>query len=408
MPTLSDKLKSLGVQVGARDLAPQKPRRAYTVESIMPGRVHPTAFGEAFLIEKSYPPEYRHGHAALQITASLETIAAWARQEQIAGCAANGMVFLDTETTGLAGGTGTYAFLVGIGRYLGDSFQLTQFFMRDPIEEPAMLAALIDLLQPLDALVTFNGKAFDVPLLNARYITNRCETPFADIPHLDLLPLARRLWRNRLESRALGSLETHILGAARSGQDIPGFLIPQMYFDYLQTGDARPLERVLYHNAMDVVAMAALLSHVAALLDNPLVFAVEHGLDLIAIGKLFEDLGRLDEAAQLYARGLELDVPEEAYRQTVRRLALLHRQRGDMPTALDLWKGAAGTRQMYAFVELAKYYEHKERDYAQAEEWTRAGLAILRDRATSPTVRREWLADLEHRLERLELRQRKK
>ena len=405
MPILSDKLKSLGVQVGARDLPPPKAKRAHAIENVVAGRLHATALGDAFVVETTYPPEYRHGSAALQITASLQTIAEWAHEERIAHCAPSGFVFLDIETTGLAGGTGTFAFLVGIGRYVDGEFHLTQFFMRDPIEEPAMLAALAELLQPLDALVTFNGKAFDVPLLTARYITNRSDTPFARVPHLDLLPLARRLWRDRLESRALKSLETHILGAARTDEDIPGFLIPQMYFDYLQTGDARPLKRVLYHNAMDVVAMAALLSHVSQMLNDPIEFATEHGLDLISIGKLFEDLGRLGDAAQLYARGLELDVPEETFRQTVQRLALVHRRRGELTAAIELWRNAAGNRQIYAFVELAKYYEHKARDYTEAAQWTRAALAIVSE--SSPDARREWLAELEHRLKRLETKAKK-
>lgn len=411
MPTLSDKLKSLGVKVGARDLPPPKPRHAYAIENVVPGRLHATEYGDAFIVETTYPPEYRHGNAALQITASLRTIADWAREERIMECAPNGFVFLDIETTGLAGGTGTFAFLVGIGRYDGDpstplrAFHLTQFFMRDPIEEPAMLAALTELLQPLDALVTFNGKAFDVPLLNARYITNRNDTPFARVPHLDLLPLARRLWCDRLESRALKSLEMHILGAERTDEDIPGFLIPQMYFDYLQSGDARPLKRVLYHNAMDVVGMAALLNHIAQLLNDPIEFATEHGLDLISIGKLFEELGRLDDAARLYARGLELEVPEPVFRATVQRLAIVHRRRGKMSAATELWRSAAGNRQIYAFVELAKYYEHKMRDYSEAAQWTRAALAIVNE--SSPDTRREWLAALEHRLKRLETKQKR-
>jgi hypothetical protein len=409
MPTLSDKLKSLGVKVGARDLAvpqtsrdlrPPKPRRAHAIENVVAGQLRATEFGDAFIIESTYPPEYRHGSRALQITASLQTIADWAREERIAARSANDLVFLDTETTGLAGGTGTFAFLVGIGRLDGADFRLTQFFMRDPIEEPAMLAALTESLRPLDALVTFNGKAFDAPLLNARFGINRIAAPFAAMPHLDLLPLARRLWRERLESRALGSLEQHILGATRTEDDVPGWLIPQIYFDYLQSGDARPLKRVLYHNAMDIVAMAALLSHIAQLLDDPLSFAAEHGLDAIAIGKLFEDLGRLDDAARLYARGLELDVPEETFRQTVQRFATLQRRRGEIYAAVELWRGAATTRQIYAFVELAKYYEHRARDYAEAERWTRAAIAIVKE--SPPDVRRQWLGALQHRLARLE------
>ena len=402
MPTLSDKLKSLGVQVGAKDLPPPRPKHVYAIENVVAGRTHATKHGEAFIVETTYPPEYRHGQATLQVTTSLQTVAAWAREEQIATCEPSGFVFLDTETTGLAGGSGTYAFLVGIGRYDGDAFRLSQFFMRDPVEEPALLAALTELLAPLDALVTFNGKAFDVPLLNARYVTNRAATPFKSVPHLDLLPLARRLWRDRLESRALKSLEVHILGAARTEEEVPGFLIPQMYFDYLRNGDARPLKRVLYHNAMDVVAMAALLSHIAQMLDDPIEFATEHGLDIVSVGKLFEDLGRLDDAARILARGLEFDLPEDSFRQTTQRLAVVHRRRGEMSAALELWRDAAGNRQIYAHVELAKYYEHKARDYAEAERWTRNAITIVRD--SSPAARREWLGALEHRLKRLESR----
>ena len=400
VPTLSDKLKSLGVKIGARDLPPPLPRNAHAIEQVVAGRSHPTAYGEAFVVETTYTPEYQHGRAGLQLTTSLQTVADWARDTRLARCESDGLLFLDTETTGLAGGTGTYAFLIGIGRFQGASFWLAQLFMRDPIEEPAVLATLTELLEPCAALVTFNGKSFDVPLLNARYITNGSATPFAAMAHLDLLPLARRLWRERLESRALSSLEVHILGAQRTDEDIPGWLIPQMYFDYLRSGDARPLKRVLYHNAMDVLAMAALLNHVSQMLNDPLTFAVEHGLDLIAIGKLFEDLGRVDDAVQLYRRGLECEIPEESFRQTVQRLALAHRRRGEMQSAVDLWREATRTRQLYAFVELAKYYEHQVRDCGEAARWTRDALAIVA--ASDLRVRKEWQASLEHRLERLQ------
>ncbi len=402
MPTLSEKLKSLGVKIGARDLPAPPPRRAYPIEKVIPGRVQPTEYGEAFVVETDYSLDYRHGQMALALTSPLSTIADWARDARIAQGAAEHLLFLDVETTGLAGGTGTLAFVIGIGRLQSMGFRVTQIFVRDPAEEPAALAALSGLLAAPDVLVTFNGKAFDVPLLNARYITNRFATPFASPPHLDLLLLARRLWRERLESRALGSLETHILKMARSQEDVPGWLIPQMYFDYLHSGDARPLARVLYHNAMDIVAMAALLNHVAQMLADPIGFATDHGLDWIALGKLFEDLDRLEDAAALYARGLSLDLPEETFRQTVQRLAFVQRRRGEMAAALDLWREAAGTRQIYAFVEIAKYYEHRARDYALAAQWTRDALTVLATRDAHE--RQQWQADLEHRLKRLEKR----
>jgi uncharacterized protein YprB with RNaseH-like and TPR domain len=402
MPNLSDKLKSLGVQVGAKNIQPPKPKRGNSIEHVVDGRVHTTPLGETFVVEQTYAPDYRHGNLGLSLTASLQTIADWANEPRIAQSEMHNLVFLDTETTGLAGGTGTFAFLIGLGRYTQAGFQLTQIFMRDPIEEPAALDALAEFLNPLDALVTFNGKSFDAPLLRNRCVVNEHNVPFADAAHLDLLPLARRLWRDRLESRALGSLETHIMGMKRAEMEVPGWLIPQMYFDYLASGDARPMKGVLYHNAMDVVAMAALLSHVAQMLDDPMNFALEHGIDIIAIGKMFEDMGRWDDAAKLYTRGLELDLSEESFRETVQRFALLQRRRGDLSAALELWQSATNTRQVYAFIELAKYYEHRTRDYAQAIAQTRAALAIVTSNEFPRDERVKWKNELEHRLKRLE------
>jgi uncharacterized protein len=407
MPNLSDKLKSLGVQVGAKNIQPPKQKRGNAIEHVVEGRVHKTLLGETFVIEQIYPPDYRHGNLALSLNASLQTIADWANEPRIAQSKTHNLVFLDTETTGLAGGTGTFAFLIGLGRYNENGFQLTQIFMRDPIEEPAALDALAEFLNPLDALVTFNGKSFDAPLLRNRCIVNEHDVPFVDAAHLDLLPLARRLWRDRLESRALGSLETHIMGMKRAEDEVPGWLIPQMYFDYLASGDARPMKGVLYHNAMDVVAMAALLSHVAQMLDDPMNFALEHGIDIIAIGKMFEDMGRWDDAAKLYTRGLELDLSEESFRETVQRFAYLQRRRGDLSAALELWQSATNTRQVYAFIELAKYYEHRARDYAQAIAQTRDALAVVTSPEFPRNERVKWKTELEHRLKRLEKKNKK-
>jgi uncharacterized protein len=157
-----------------------------------------------------------------------------------------------------------------------------------------------------------------------------------------------------------------------------------------------------------VVAMAALLSHIAQMLAEPFTFAIEHGLDIVAIGKLFEDLGRLDEAAGLYARGLELELSEQAFRDTRQRLSFVQRRRGDVGAAVELWREAAKTNQVYAFVELAKYYEHRVRDYVEAERQTRAALKVISARGFSTDARRRWQKELEHRLVRLEAKSKMK
>ena len=401
MNSLSEKLRALGVKIGARDLPPPRPRKPYPIERVVPGRFQETPHGEVYVVEKRYPLEHQHGCATLRITAPLRIIAEWAREPCLADVELDTFVFLDTETTGLAGGTGTYAFLVGVGRYDGQEFHLAQFFMRDPVEEPALLAALTEFLQPCQALVTFNGKGFDVPLLNARYIANGEQSPLASLAHLDLLPLARRLWRPRLPSRALGYLEEHILGLVRDQEDVPGWVIPSLYFGYLRSGDARSMKSVFYHNAVDVLSLAALLSHIAELLDDPLNGAVVHGLDLVAMGKMFENLGRLGKAAQLYKHGLAHDLPEEIHWDTVRRLSFAQKRRGNLSAAIALWREAAGSGQIYAHVELAKFYEHKQRDYSEAAQWTHEALALVNAPDFPRHLCSRWLADLEHRLARL-------
>src|SRR4030066_1011057 len=304
MPTLSDRLKTLGVKVGAKDLPPPRLTHSFPVEEIVAGRFLETGNGRTYLIEEDFPSSYIHGQVGLQIANAPRTIAEWAGDLKIAEQNPESLVFLDTETSGLAGGTGTFAFLVGAGRYTRDGFHLVQFFMRDPLEEPALLLALEEFLAPCQTIVSFNGKAFDVALLNTRYIMQGWKSPFNNLAHIDLLHLSRRLWRDRLPSRTLANLEVQILHASRTDDEIPGGMIPQLYFDYLREGDARPLKRVFYHNAMEVVSLAALLNHTSSLLEDPIAHPSSEYIDLAAVARLLEDLGHTERAAELYERWL--------------------------------------------------------------------------------------------------------
>ena len=406
--SFADKLKSLGVKVGTTDLAPPKPKSRYGIDSVVAGAFHPTQLGEGFVAQQSYTSEYRHGLCSLISPLPISVISQWARDARISDIPLSEFAFLDTETSGLSGGTGTYAFLVGVARFVDGQFLLQQFFMRDPAEEPALLEGLSNFLAPCKALVTFNGKAFDAPLLTTRYSMHRIPVPYRDYSHLDLLPLARRLWRDRLPSRALKYLEENILGLARSTDEVPGYEIPWLYFDYLRTGDARPLGGVFYHNAMDVVAMAALLAHINNTLEMPYDGHVQHGLDFIALAKLFEDLGHWDEAARLFERGLELGtesqqgLAESDFGLAVKRLSILQKKRGDVNEALRLWEEAAERGHLYAFIELAKHYEHKSRDMKSALKWTRSAMKRVHNMEMPDYMRKHWLDEITHRLERLE------
>ena len=407
--SLADKLKSLGVRVGAADLQPvvPKPKMDVSIQSVMEGRFVSTRHGETFVSEQTYPSTYRHGLIPLRSSVPLLTIAQWARDARLADLPLDSFAFLDTETSGLAGGTGTYAFLVGVGRFEGETFRLAQFFMRDPSEEAALLEGLMDFLAPCAALVTFNGKAFDAPLLVTRYSLHSIPVPFKDFAHLDLLPLARRLWRDRLPSRALKYLEENVLAAPRTTDEVPGYEIPYLYFDYLRTGDAAPLKGVFYHNAMDIVALAALMNHMASILHAPFDGQVQHGLDFIALAKLFEDLDRREEAARLYERGLQAGVSEANFGAVVQRLSALQRRRGDLESAAALWQKAAAEGHVYAHIELAKYYEHHRGDYAEALKWTQSAEGLVSSLDIPRYEYRHWMEELEHRKKRLQEKSRK-
>lgn len=401
MPSLSDKLKSLGVKTGTSHLAPPHPV-PHTIDTVVAGSFLSTPRGEAFVSEQIFDEGYLHGKVSHLSTFPLSLISQWANDPRIAELPIHKFAFLDTETSGMAGGTGTYAFLVGAARFVDGKFILQQFFLRDPSEEPAMLEALINFLAPCEGLVTFNGKSFDAPLLVTRYSLHRIPVPFKNYAHIDLLPLARRLWRDRLPSRALKYLEEHVLGFTRTSDEVPGYEIPWLYFDYLRSGDARPLGGVFYHNAMDVVAMAALLSHVSELLSDPYSGRVEHGLDFIALGKLYEDLGHWDEAARLFERGLEIGLTESDFGVAVRRLSILQKKRGDVSQALKLWEEAAQKGHTYAHIELAKYYEHKMRDVKTAIQWAQSARREVEHADLPAYIRKHWLTEIDHRLARLE------
>ncbi|HEY3311854.1 MAG TPA: ribonuclease H-like domain-containing protein [Anaerolineales bacterium] len=405
MPSLADKLKSLGVKVGTAEIQPPQSSKtekmSSPLESELGGHWISTRQGQAFVMEQVFSADYQHGAAPIQVNSPLLTLSVWAHDERISRLDLSEFAFIDTETSGLAGGTGTYAFMVGAGRFVEGEFRLSIFFMRDPLEEPALLEALSDFLAPCSALVTFNGKAFDAPLLRSRYELNHVPCPFDGFSHLDLLPLARRLWRDRLPSRALKYLEEHIMSAPRSSEEVPGYEIPWLYFDYLRTGDITPLKGVFYHNSMDVVAMAALLSLMAHMLSDPHGVDLEHGQDVIALAKLFEDLNQWDDAALLYERGLKTNLPEADFWQAVKRLSTLQRRRGDMETALRLWQQAADEGHIYAHVELAKYYEHNRRELSAAREWTLSAIQHVNEADLPPYIYKHWMEELEHRLKRL-------
>lgn len=378
------------------------------LETLLPGgEIVATADGECFVLDHVYTLDYQHGDDRLAdlLNFSPAVAAPFVQDERLAQHNFRDFLFLDTETTGLAG-AGTLAFMVGVGFFEPgnqgkDRFVVRQYFLRDHGDEPALLLLLDELLAEKAGLVTFNGRSFDVPLLEGRYLMNRMPTDLRDRPHLDLLHPARRLWRHRLGSCALSSLEGSLLGLRRSQEDVPGWLIPSLYNHYLRSGDARELVRVFYHNQIDMVSMVTLAARVTRLLSQP--DPADHPIDLFSLGKWQADLGLSEAAEQNLRLAAQGDLPLELYHANLHRLGLLLKRDGRYPEALPIWQQIAATSfdDVSAHVELAKYYEWQTQELPLAAQWTEQAVALVQSwgrRGQLHPVR----AELEHRLNRLQ------
>jgi uncharacterized protein YprB with RNaseH-like and TPR domain len=315
-------------------------------------------------------------------------------------------LLLDTETTGLAGGTGTYPFLVGLAWWVGGGLEVEQLFMREYSEERSLLAALAERLAERPVLVTFNGKSFDWPLLETRYRMTRTIAPPEPRAHLDFLHPARNLWRLRLGSVKLSQLERHVLGWDRRS-DIASELIPRIYLDFVRGGHAEPLVPVFQHNQMDLRGLAGLSTRILSLLGDEEV-ATEDGLELYGVSRICERRGEVKRARKLYEQSIASVLPMETDRVARAALARLAKRDGDLARAHELWESAVGnSREGYeAYEQLAIYYEHEVRDPRRALTLAREAVDQLRRANQMGTIAasayRRTKEHFEHRILRLE------
>jgi hypothetical protein len=370
------------------------------IEQWSEGQVVANEFGEHFQTERFFPGHKQHGAsdigALLELPANLLDALSG---NEIPDVPPQRWAFLDTETTGLAGGSGTYAFLTGVGRIVPDGFRVRQFFLREYAEERSALAALAAHLSEFDVLITYNGKTYDQPLLETRYRMSRHKPPFSRLGHLDLLHGARRLWKLRLENCRLVQLERQILGFEREG-DVAGEFIPYIYFEYLRSREACQLIPVFHHNAMDILTLACLTAVVPAAFrgtdaESLSRLGVRKGEDLTGIARWLFAAGEFADSLALFKRAVDAGLPDKLLFQTLWQIAQLEKRLGNLQAALRGYTELAGCRNAFracALEELAKHYEHEERNYVIALEFTRQALSY------------EPSAALDHRRQRLERR----
>jgi uncharacterized protein len=285
----------------------------------------------------------------------------------------------------------------------GDALVVRQYFLGDYGEDPGMLLLLSARLEGKAGLITFNGRAFDVPLLDGRFLLNRVDSGLTALPHFDLLPPSRRLWRSRLGSCRLISLEQGLLGVRRTQEDVPGWAIPQLYFDYLKTGDGRPLAGIFYHNELDIVSMVTLAARIVRQFARP--DGADHPIDLVSLGSWQVSLGMTAEAEQCLRLAASLDLPLEQYHQALHQLGTLYKRNGRREEAAQVWQQMAATSydDVQAHIELAKHYEWAHRDVKAAVAWTRRAIELVERWAVVDAGRAGLVRPgLERRLARLE------
>ncbi len=308
-------------------------------------------------------------------------------------------LFFDLETTGLSGGAGTYAFLIGCGWFEDGAFVTEQHLLVDPQSEPAMLLAVAAGMASAGALVTFNGKSFDAPLLDTRYLFHRLESPCAMLPHVDLLHPARRFWGSSVDvGCSLVALEVRVLGMRRRG-DVPGFEIPQRYFHFVRSGDPRPLAVVLEHNRLDLLSLAGLTARLFQLVDDGPRAACD-AREALALGRVYHRAGLADRAELSFERALTLSREPTICVEALRALAIGARRQRRYEVAAARWEailalaGCPTTLAREAIEALAIHHEHRGRDLDTAKLFALRGLEIERETAWGDATR--------HRLARIE------
>lgn len=386
--------------------------------TVLAGEWVETRDGAVLIVDRYYAADRRHGR--VRIGDIVEAIEAGIGPLHVLARGWPGrdprpytsrLCFFDLETTGLAGGAGTQAFLVGCAVLEEGGIRVRQYVLPGFEHERALLSMVTEWAGAQETMVSFNGRSFDMPLIETRYLLHRLPFPFAGMPHLDMLHPARRLWKQRPavagpalddESCKLSVLERHLAGYHRVG-DVPGFEIPSRYFRFVRLGDAHGLEAVLEHNRIDLISLALVTARAISLIAHG-PSAAEHPREALGLGRLYERAGSADDAeasfayaATLAARvGREPDVRGEA----LRRLALCRRRAGRVAEAAAAWAelltvpGCPMVFRREAREALAIHHEHRSRDLQTARTLV---LDVLAENAGTRAH-----AAAEYRLQRIE------
>lgn len=291
-------------------------------------------------------------------------------------------LFVDLETTGLSGGTGVVPFNVGMGYYRDDKFHVAQYFLGDMAEEERMIQELGQFFKEMNfqSVVTYNGKAFDMPLLETRFILHRQPLLLSQLPHLDFLFPARRLWSHKHESCRLYHLALNVVRAERS-EDIPSAEIPWRYFQYIQTGNYDLIEPILYHNQEDILSLLGVVIIGAHVFSEDPELCMGDAMDFYGAGKILESIGDVEKSLRFFQRALDGDLTDAVSLEAKKRLSIHFKRSEEWEKAVPIWEEIAEsemvtTTQLHSLRELAMYFEHKLKKIEEAKRIAEEGYVL--------------------------------
>lgn len=380
---------------------------AHKTKSAAKAPIEPLPREPIAFTDNPYPLSTRYGRTRLSEGLSIrgDVLGYLSRNGAFAGLDLSTALFIDLETTGLAGGTGTVPFLIGMGYYRHDRFHVAQYFLGEMGEERRLIEDLGRFFRDMEfqSVVTYNGKAFDLPLLETRFILHRQPFALSDLPHLDLLFSARSLWKHKHDNCRLFHLAQQIVSAERS-EDIPSAEIPFRYFDYLRSGDFSLIEPILYHNQEDILSLLGLLIQAAKMFQETREEEPEEfdAMDMFGVGKIYENAGDLERSLNFFERALAGDLPQELVGIIKKKLSVHFKRNADWERALSLWKNMSSVDdQLFCYRELSMYFEHKAKRIDDALKAAEEGLTLA---LNGPQIYRR---DFERRMERLGAKLRK-
>lgn len=396
---LIKRLETLGVHRGLSTESPRghaSPSSKRSIQEVLPeGRFWPDHSRSIFILDCVYPSNFQHGNRPLGmppgervypglLDGGLETDH-------------EGLLFLDVETSSLSPGSGNLVFLVGLGHWTPEGYHSHQVFLNDPTEEISFLAYLDDWTNRFPVLVTFNGQAFDLPVLHHRFLINGIRSEILKKPHVDILRFARRLWHKRYPSRRLAFLENKVLGFIRGQDEIPSWMVPEIYQNYLFQGKNDLLPGIFYHNEMDIVSLAGLFVFIESLFQEP-------DWDLLSADEAYMLIREMERHGhEQLIRFLHELIQTPQYSNDSKAASLwlligrIYKRHRWISEALQCWERAAGLNSLEACLELSQYYEREQHDYGMALVWLDRAIAIL-DTSPSPKEKQRFGALSRRRL----------